>query len=69
MSGSKSKPLPPQAVTELAKVASWLQSEEADFQYANNINICNNKEGLTTAANDLIKQFATEITVRYILVY
>ncbi|KAI1780707.1 hypothetical protein F4818DRAFT_396554 [Hypoxylon cercidicola] len=62
MPGSKSKPLPSQAVTELVKVASWLQSEKADFQYVDNINICNNKEGLAKVTNDLIKQFATEIT-------
>lgn len=58
-----SKPLPPQAIGELTKVATWLQSGKAEFQHVDNVNICNNKAGLTKVATNLIKEFATEITV------
>ncbi|KAI1138519.1 hypothetical protein F5Y05DRAFT_384329 [Hypoxylon sp. FL0543] len=59
---SKSKPLPSGAAGELAKVADWLQTSEADFQTVNNINICKNTQGLATVTDELLKQFAAEVT-------
>ncbi|KAI0835750.1 hypothetical protein F5Y06DRAFT_275287 [Hypoxylon sp. FL0890] len=59
---SKSKPLPSGAVGELAKVADWLQTSEADFQTVNNIKICRNTQGLANVTTDLLKQFSAEVT-------
>ncbi|KAI1099110.1 hypothetical protein F4804DRAFT_94058 [Jackrogersella minutella] len=58
---SKSKRLPELAANELAAVSEWLQSDKADFQTVNQINICGNPEGLAVATADLLKQFAAEV--------
>ncbi|KAI1455377.1 hypothetical protein F4805DRAFT_271501 [Annulohypoxylon moriforme] len=57
----QSKPLPSGAITELSKVAEWLQSSAADFQTVNNIKICKNTQGLANATETLLKQFAKEV--------
>ncbi|KAI6086211.1 hypothetical protein F4821DRAFT_238691 [Hypoxylon rubiginosum] len=59
--GLKSNRLPSAAITELLKVADWLQSEKAKFQNVDDVNICNNREGLTKATSNLISQFATKV--------
>ncbi|KAI2467928.1 hypothetical protein F4781DRAFT_289235 [Annulohypoxylon bovei var. microspora] len=58
----QTKPLPSGAINELSEVAGWLQSNDADFQSVNNIKICKNIHGLASATDNLLKQFAKEVT-------
>jgi hypothetical protein len=64
MSKSVVQPLPKGAVGLLPTIASWLQSAEADFQTVDNTKICKNTDGLVTACDELLKQFAAEVNVQ-----
>ncbi|KAJ8131625.1 hypothetical protein O1611_g2007 [Lasiodiplodia mahajangana] len=58
----ENKSLPPGAVAELEKVANWLQSPDAKFQTANDVQICHNTEELATVTTGLLEGFArTEV--------
>ncbi|KAI1376329.1 hypothetical protein F4677DRAFT_88705 [Hypoxylon crocopeplum] len=63
MAGANSEAmlLPSKAISELPKVADWLQTSDADFQTVNSIDICRNADGLASTTADLLKQFAAEV--------
>ncbi|KAI1300644.1 hypothetical protein F5Y03DRAFT_363987 [Xylaria venustula] len=55
------RPLPPDAVAEADKVATWLRSGAADFQIVDQISICKNVNGLFSATSRLSELFEDEI--------
>lgn len=57
------RPLPTGAVAEVQKVANWLLSEDADFQTHDQIRICKNTTGLSTATSRLAELFTNDIKV------
>ncbi|KAI1419924.1 hypothetical protein F5Y12DRAFT_176199 [Xylaria sp. FL1777] len=60
----ESWPLPADAVSETDGVANWLRSEDANFQTVDQIKICKNINGLSTATAKLSEHFTEEIRSR-----
>ncbi|KAI1098785.1 hypothetical protein F4804DRAFT_350046 [Jackrogersella minutella] len=60
----QTKSLPSGAVAELVQVAKWLQSIAADFQPVDNVEICQNTEGLADITKNLLRRLSSELTAR-----
>ncbi|KAI0529953.1 hypothetical protein GGR58DRAFT_495102 [Xylaria digitata] len=60
----ESRPLPATADAEVENLATWLRSDEADFQTVDQIRICKNTDGLSGATSKLSALFRDEIKGR-----
>ncbi|KAI0879543.1 hypothetical protein GGS24DRAFT_437829 [Hypoxylon argillaceum] len=58
------RPLPAGADAEVANLATWLNSGEADFQTVDRIRICKNTDGLSSATSELSALFMGDIKDR-----
>ncbi|KAI1155939.1 hypothetical protein F4825DRAFT_446937 [Nemania diffusa] len=61
------RPLPAGADAEVANLATWLNSGEADFQTVDRIRICKNTDGLSSATSELSALFMGDIKACLIL--
>ncbi|KAI0502723.1 hypothetical protein F5B22DRAFT_652831 [Xylaria bambusicola] len=53
--------LPTDSITEVGRVATWMVSEDADFQTHDQIKICKNTSGLSATTSKLAELFTQEI--------
>ncbi|KAI1390661.1 uncharacterized protein F4822DRAFT_157605 [Hypoxylon trugodes] len=59
--GSEARDLPAGAYAELGNIALWFQSEAANFQVTNDIEVCTNTNGLAETAEKFLGEFRSEI--------